>query len=197
MIVKVTSNTPRLDALREALGPAGRTELNDAAGASVYALTARHLRMVAVTRHATARRLGAVPTGHLEAAAKSLQRSADADSATLTINSPGFSRVFGPIRITPLMGRYLTVPIHPWAYGKTVYTMRRTRKVFRLGYSRVLATSDDKGNIIPLYALVKQVVLPQSRTLLPEDEQIQQAANAGITSLLIRIVSLQGKGGAK
>lgn len=192
MIINVTSQTPRLDALREQLGPDGRTEINDAAGASVYGLVARHLRDVAVTRHATARRLGAVPTGHLEAAAKSLQRSADADSATLTINSPGFSRVFNPILIRPVKAKALTIPIHPWAYGKTVYTVSRTHPVFRPGKTRILATTDDKGNLIPLYALVKQVVLQQDRTLLPDDDQLQASANAGIRSLLARIISQAG-----
>ena len=56
--------------------------LAKAGGGALQALVMRHLQLVARTRHATAQRLGATPTGFWSGAAQAVRLQAHAVSAT-------------------------------------------------------------------------------------------------------------------
>jgi hypothetical protein len=65
MKIDVTIRSPRLALLSSALSGQKRTELSEAMGMGVREKTRAHLAELATSRHATAERLGAAPSGHL------------------------------------------------------------------------------------------------------------------------------------
>ncbi len=168
-------------------------EISQAVGASVFALTRKHVRQIGLNRHATANRLGAQPTKFFSEAAKTCKWGSDATAAYIYLYSPGFANTFGDVTIRPTGGRrYLTIPIHALAYGKTVYELARRVKIFRpykKGSSTeradYLAGKQRKdGKAIPLFALVRQVTQLQDRSKLPSDADYNTAAERGITNYL-------------
>ena len=168
----------RIAQLVNALGPAGRKELNDAASAQLFADVRAHLRGYAASHHGSSNKLGATPTGHLERAASTMQHDSDADSATVSISSPGIRRVWGALTIRPTKARALTIPIHAIAYGRRVGEVARTYRIYRLKGTDVLA-ADVNGAMTPLYVLKAAVTLPQDRALLPSDAALGQSVKKG------------------
>lgn len=181
--VNLAVSTPSTDALAKSLGRDGRTSLNTAAAYSLWASARAHLRDYAGTHHKTADGIKGGPatrTGHLEEAAETMSWEAGADVARVTVRSPGFGRVFREIRITPKTASALTVPIHAMAYGRRVAEVRRSTTVFRPKGTNILATTDKQGDLVPLYALVRAVTLPQDRAMLPTDADMRKAAARGM-----------------
>lgn len=181
----------RIRQLVRQLGDAGRSELNAAAAARLWADTRAHLRRYALGHHATASRLGATPTGHLEQAAASMQRSSDSTAATVSIHSPGIRRALGAITIRPAQARALTIPIHALAYGKRVAELRRAHRVFRLGKTDVLAADVD-GVPTPMYVLRASVTLPQDRSILPSDAELERSVKTGYLGAIRAVVAKLG-----
>lgn len=167
-----------------------------------------YLSSLAQTRHATADALGATPTGHLERAAESVTSRSDADGATVSITSPGISRAFDDITITPGAGKkYLTIPATAEAYGKRAGAFNDLRLAFfkngllalvktdqsRLsdrkssgyGIESKAAKADSAKQRPPVYFwLKKSVFQKQDRTLLPSDALLQTAAEEGVRDWL-------------
>jgi hypothetical protein len=173
-----------------ALEGEGRIELNHAMGLEVQAVTYHHLRDLAGSRHNTADRLGASPTGFLAQAAEKVG-AADAvtsvaDAAVLTINHPGMMRAFEDVTITAKAAKALTIPIHRLAYG---HRAGEFEGLFVLGGKKfdtgknILAMKDG-DDIIPMFLLVHSVHQPQDRSLLPTDEEWQDAAVEGAENYL-------------
>ncbi len=193
MDVKINQNTPHLDALEKSLGDAGRKELNAAAASSLWATVRSHLRAYALSHHSTATRLGAQPTGHMEQAAANTTWRAEADEGVVEVEAPGIRRVFGDLDIRPRDKRALTIPIHALAYGKSVPELSAAHKIFKLrkkggGSSNILATNID-GQLTPLYILVRRAVVPQDRTILPTDDDMQTAASRGVAALIRKLLA--------
>lgn len=182
----------RISKLVNALGTAGRKELNDAASAVLWADVRAHLRSYAGNHHGSAQKLGATPTGHLEKAAATMQHDSDADSATVAIHSPGIRRVWGALTIRPTRARALTIPIHAIAYGKRVGELNRVYQIYRPKGTDVLAANID-GNMTPLYVLKASVTLPQDRSILPSDAAMSKSVRTGY---LLKIKSIIGRMGA-
>ena len=195
---KVSENaTPQLYALRD-LGN-DRTRLNEKIAGRAAGLTRNHL--TGLNRHATAKRLGASPTGYYEKKAESVESSATGEQAIVSIATGGgkeaFARVLGEVQILPREGhKYLTVPAINVAYG------RRAKEFGDLKF----ITFGRKGDADAPRALVKQTVtmvpgkrkpeikqienkvfywltpsvtLTKDRTLLPSDEAYLKAAEEG------------------
>lgn len=197
MIVRVTAMkdaSGRLRKLTQSLGPAGRAELNAGAAARMWMDVRAHLRRYAQSHHATARRLGAQPTGHLEQAAATTTHSSDAKEATVTVSSPGIRRAFGSLIIKPRRARALTIPVHALAYGRRVAEVSRTHRVFRLPKTNVLAADID-GNVTALYVLKAAVTLPQDRSILPSDKELVRSANTGYAAVIRNIISKHNRSG--
>lgn len=182
------------DSLRRlvlAMGPKGRTRLNRVAAYGLLALCRGYLRREAQGRHATAHRLGAAPTGHLEKAARDMTATANAVEGAVNVVSPGFGRAFSPITLRPRRARALTIPIAGEAYGKRADDLRRKGwTLFRSpakGVRDLLMGKGPTGGVKALYALWASVTLPQDRTLLPADQPMADAVRAAVAHHLITL----------
>ena len=167
--------------------PAGRRLLFSAVGNAVSKLINDHLKRIAPSRHKTADRLGATPTGHLE---KRTSFSSNESEAVVLIPIPGISRAFKDISIRPKNAPYLTLPMSSVSYGKRAATVRGLGyMIFRPAakgshktsegkfseYQDILMGSKD-GETIPLYVLKKRVDQRQASTLLPTKAEIGNTA---------------------
>ena len=170
--------SPKLSQLVAALGPEGRKTLNAGAAANLFAVVRDHIRRDAARRHATARKLGAAPTGHLEKAAGSVQKASDETGATVSVSSPGFGRVFRALHVRPVRARSLTIPVHALGYGRRASEVAAAHPLFRpKGKDYLMADIDGEATVI--YLLRRAVTVPQDRTLLPSDADLDRAAKQG------------------
>ena len=173
---------PRLNTLMEKVGGAGRAELHEAMGHEVQRLTHDHLSLLAATRHTTAEKLGATPSNHLAQAAEKISAasalSADASSATLTINHPGMIRALRDVTILPRDAKRLAIPVHALAYNRRPAQIWDALKLFIPKGKNVICMASGK-TITALYVLVRSVTQKQDRSLLPSQEEFQQAAKTG------------------
>ena len=151
-----------------------------------------HVAGLAQSRHASATRLGATPTGHMDASRVYLEAS-DAESATVRVAIPGVRRAFRAVDIVPRRASALTIPIHAWAYGRTVREVRDAgREVFRPKGTSVLATRGENGALVSLYALRKSVHQSQDRTLMPSDAAMSAAFGRGCQLALTHLLRRAG-----
>lgn len=178
-------NDTELKALLKTLSHEMRQDLHAGIAVALLACCREHLRKESARRHASARRLGATPSGHLERATFSTEASPDA--GTVLIASPGISRTFRTLTITPRRAKALTIPIAPEAYA------RRTAELSRAGWQLFRAQkwhgilfgkNPVSGEVKALYALKGRVTLPQDRSLLPTDDTLQQTARNALAKLL-------------
>lgn len=172
--------------LARVTGPKAQRSLNAAMGIRVREGIRDHLAELAESRHTTAERLGASPSGHLEQAARAVEGApieSTASAATITINHPGLGRALHDVTIVPTGGRKaLTIPVAAIAYNRRagqfdhlfVFKSKVTGNAF-------LAMRQPEKSTPPLllYLLVRSVTQKQDRTLLPSDEQLQSDAIAG------------------
>lgn len=179
--------SPRLASVLRLFTGAGLASLHRAAGVEVQAVTSRHLRVLAGTRHGTAQRLGAAPTNHWAKAAEKVSEPAalesDSSGATLTIGHPGITRAFRSITIAPRESKSLAIPIHAISYGVRAGELWERMKLFIPKGKRIIAANIG-GQLTPLYVLCRTVTQRQDRSLLPSDQQFQDAAVAGAKSWL-------------
>lgn len=165
-----------------------RTELHGAIGDRAQKLTRSHLVAIAQSRHATAERLGAAPSGHWAQAAEKTTFTANAQSATVSIRQPGIGRVAHDVTIAPGAGKtYLTIPAIAAAYNRRAPTVPDLTMMIRWKDGRrravALAKVEGKGKArteTVWYWLVKSVRQKQDRTLLPSDDEYLLSALAGV-----------------
>ena len=170
--------TPQLDGVIKRLGQDARAGLYREVAAEVQQTVQDHLRDYALSHHATSARLGARPTGNLDAA--KVTASSDDDGATVTVAAPGIRRALGPLTIRPKARQSLTIPVAALAYGRTVADLKASGvALFRPTGKNYIATTEGKGKnakVVPLYILAKRAVLKHEPALLPRGETL--AANA-------------------
>lgn len=192
-------------------GVKDRTELNRAAAGRIGDLVKRYVSEVAApSRHKTALRLGAIPTGYLEVAAQSVTHEGNATEGLVSINQNFeiFKRVAGPVLVMPrATKKWLTIPAIAAAHG------RRAREIGSLRFQPVrdgLAalvrgpkyakrsdgkrrTKDEarayreslKAETTVFYWLKRRVVLPQDRGLLPTEQGLFEAYEAAVQETLM------------
>ena len=182
MNVSIAVRSPRLALLAQTLGGAGRARLSAAMGLAVKELTREHLAQLAASKHTTAEKLGAAPTGHFEQAARAVEDApltSDELSASFTIRHPGIGRAFHGITITPKNGAtYIPLAMNAIAYG------RRPREFDQVQFvHRGEAVRTD----IAAYLLVRSVTQKQDRSLLPSDAAWQAAAAQGARDFIAAI----------
>lgn len=194
MAIDVNISTDGVDRARRMLGLVSlsgpmRRRAMEAMGEAVLEATRDHLDEMSRHRHASAKRLGAKPTHHLEYASGRVNggtgqgtdlTGVTGGSFTVVIRgTPGLLRAFGPVTVKPRRAKWLTIPIHRDAYGKRVADLRREGRVlFRPGKARILAEADKgaKGRLRPLYALCKETTSRRDRGLLPARERLAKVA---------------------
>jgi len=194
-MISVTADTPRLDALQKSLGLAGVRKMNSRASSRLFALVRRHLRMLASTRHATAQRLGAEPTGYFEKAYANTGHESDEKGGTVTVRAPGFRRVFGDVLVLPVVANALTIPVHPLSYGKRVSELQRDGiTVVRPKGASYLIKPNKDGSVELLYVLARSALIRQDRSLLPSDEEMRSEVRKGYESAIQAILNKQRDG---
>lgn len=183
------------DGLRRVLdvvGPAGKAKLTEAGAYSLYVAVMRHVHAYARTHHASAQRLGARPTGHMEDAVDSITYGPDGNgAAAVTIPIPGFSRVFGDVTVTPRNAKALTIPINSISYGRRAGEMRHLGfTLFKFGKKEggqngvLYGYRDGDDHVEPLYALKSRVTLRQDRSMLPGDKEMSDAVSNGMLAAI-------------
>lgn len=173
-------------------GLRSRAGLHEAIGRQALARTRDHLINIAGTRHATAERLGATPSGHWAQAAEKTTMTSSGQSASISINHPGIGRVAHDVEILPTRGLYLTIPLIAGAYNQRA---RRVKGLFFVkpeGADHALLGKRDGEGVEWWYLLVTSVRQRQDRTLLPSDEEYQQALRDGVLNYAEYLVSLAG-----
>ena len=195
--------------------PKMKTDMMRSIGINVREHTADHIADASDSRHKSADRLGAAHTGFLEFApgrgqmrSESEYEDKDGQGKPFTEvqnvstnkvdvvigNTPGLSRAFGPITITPKKAKALTIPINKISYAKRVGELKDEGfKIFKLPSDPqskrdgILATEDESGGIIPLYVLCGKVTIPQDRGLLPSDSDIEDWCEDSIVSFMEKL----------
>lgn len=176
---------------------AGLTDLrglHESIGLRARTLTRDHLIGIAGSRHATANKLGASPSGHWAQAAEKTSFEADANSATVTISHPGIGRAMHDVDILP-KGKCLTIPLIAFAYNVRAAAVWESEGLFVLksksGNAKAVAGKRLAGGTFqPWYLLVPKVHQAQDRSLLPSDDEYRIAGKEGardyVNYLLIR-----------
>jgi len=148
--------------------------LNKSIAAVCEILTRRHITEVAApTRHTTANRLGATPTGYLREVAEATESDFDGDSARVKMYGSILRRVLCDVIVLPLKGKYLTIPATAEAFG------RRAGEVPGLAFGIVNGRAALQRDGEAIFWLVRRVRLPQDTGLIPTDEQYAAAAELG------------------
>ncbi len=166
--------TGELQLIRKGL--ADRTQLHAALAVDMVTFTRDFL--TADSRHATAQRLGAQPTGFRARSAKYLEADSDAEAAIMRIpRSTGLGRAFGDVVIVPGAGRtYLTIPGCAETYGKVLRDFPAGAFKFAIFHGHrpfpALVWAEDggthrKGDVA--WWLRRSVTQKQDRSLLPSD----------------------------
>jgi len=177
-----------------------RTDLHRAIAGEAADLTREHLQMIAETRHKTAEELGAEPTGFWARAVEQVTTAASNDAGVVSVNSPGIGRAGHDVDIYPTDGReYLTIPIHPLAYGHRVSELAANFEIFALhtgpSGTGILAFRQPGQHVATaLYLLVPEVHQKQDRTLLPSDEEYETVALQGISNYVEFLLAQKGNG---
>lgn len=181
--------TPALAAVGASLKD--RRALHTAIAGTIEDITAAHIRIAAQTRHKTATRLGASPTGYLNTKADTIESVADNAGVVMTVWGAIFKRVTGDVPVVPVNKKWLAIPALAQAYGRRPGEFGKLS--FRKNKSGGARLVNEDGDV--LFWLVKKVTLPQDRGLLPSDEQFSQAAELGARGFLEQqIAAAQGNG---
>jgi hypothetical protein len=167
------------------------TALNRHIGNVVLERVKDFLDEMAVPRHKTADRLGARHSKFYEYASgrvagsplkqTTVLKEADDKHSVVSIkNTPGLSRAYHDLVITPKRVGALTIPIDRISAHKGVKDLRKEgHEIFRPRGKNILAETRGKGKsakLRPLYVLVKKVTVPRDEGLLPKDAKVREWA---------------------
>ncbi len=195
--------------MRAALPQRVRTMLSrvrDLSGLTAYCsnrvaeLVRGHLDAEAGRRHATARRLGAEPTGFLADAASSTIAAPEPRAVVVRVDSPGVRRAYHDVEIRPKNGsRHLTIPINRLAYGQRVSSVARAVGekwfVIQSGGRLLLASKDPvQKHLLPLYILKRSVRQAQDPTLMPSEAEISRRLVSSAAEYIRRHVARLARG---
>ena len=180
----VIEKTPRFHELQATMTPA---TASSAAAEVLATRVQRHVLRAAATRHRTASRLGATPTGHLSEGAANIRMEKDGGRAVVTVPIPGITRAFGDMHIRPRSAKALTIPINAVAYGvRAPELAARGWRLFTLparegpGAGILFGRRAGAASALALYLLRESADVPQDRGLMPSDEEMGDALAYGV-----------------
>lgn len=195
------ATTPILRILgREMKAP---VKLHRRIGYAMENLTREWIRVLARTRHATARRLGARQTKFLANAGERIRVTANAAGATLTVEHPFFASAQKDVPIRPIRSKYLTIPVHAWGYGRSAREVEaggRELFVLKTDNGAFLAHKADNNRLVIVYQLLRGVVQKKDRTRLPSKRDFKDVAEATARDMIreqLAAVAKKGKGGKR
>lgn len=165
------------------------------AGVRLARCIRNHMRLLSSTRHDTANKLGATPTGHFRASDVLPPNSTNSD-VSVTITTPGIGRAYHDIDIDPVNGQFLAIPLHADSYGISPREYsERYGKLFRINRpgstekGKVLYTKDVlNGKPIPMYALTAHVHQVRDSSLMPTNAQMTEEAINGALAAIKQIL---------
>lgn len=183
---------PRPTAFTE--GMENRQGLNERIADRERNLVRDYFDELSATRHDTANRLGAEPSGFWDQARGGTTSMATEEEAVITIAKAGIGRAGHDVTITPGPGKqYLAIPLIAEAYNKRAYTVPGLFAVREKGAEGtsglVLFKKEEDGTITPWYALVRSVTQHQDRTMLPSDEALENEALAGVRDYVDQLLA--------
>jgi len=165
-------------AVREAI--TDKADLNERMATNALRFVREFGAAKSQTEHATADRLGAKPTGHLERAYRGIESEHDSVSAKLLIpRSSRLRAAFGAYTVRPVISQYLTIPVHADAYGRRAGEFTDLIAL-RVGPKKnlILARKTGSGEIETMYFLTKKVEIRANEKLIPFREIGEEAAEA-------------------
>lgn len=111
--------TPTLDSLMKTLEFSGQVAMRKKIAGRLETLVRNHLITAAKTRHKTANRLGATPSGYLTRRGVESFVTGNKDGLIrLTVYGEIFARVDGPVDVKPKKKKRLAIPAIKGAYGR-------------------------------------------------------------------------------
>ena len=162
-----------------------RLELHKYMAVTAETGTRMHIRSAAMQRHTTAEKLGARPTGYLTKRAELVEGVGTRDGADVNITGAIFKRTFGPVTVRPVSKKMLAIPMRAESYGKRPGEFGDELFVYRAKQGKLfLARKAGPGKLLFVFMLVKSVLLPQDRGLLPSEEQFGQMAELSARAYL-------------
>lgn len=148
--------------------------------------------LVADTRHATAAKLGATPTGHREKIGKSetiIEAHSDAQRARVLIPvNTGLGRAFHPIDLKAL-DKLLVRSASALTYGKSPRDFPEGVLKFGMIQGRFPGLVFAADNA-PAYFLMRKMHQDQDRTLLPSDAAYAEAGRRSVHTYLVNVLRL-------
>lgn len=186
--VSIPSNVENLSKKIEA----GMSSVYKNAGVRLARVIRNHMRLLASTRHETANRLGATPTNHFRASDVQPPNATSSD-VSVTVTTPGISRAYHDIDISPVNGSHLTIPLHADAYGISPREFKgnlfRINKPGSTEKGNVLYTSDVLNKKpIAMYALVDTVHQQRDPSLMPTNREMTEEALQGAVAAVKAIL---------
>ena len=168
-------------------------KLNSFIGRAVVGKIRDHLIRIAPSSHATADRLNARPTGHLERNLEAIRPALLAEEVQIFIPIPGIRRAFEDVTIRARAGKYLTIPAIAESYGRRARSFQGLRFVpfksgakglVKFGPAEVGANGKKERPMQVFYWLKEQVTQRQDRGLMPSDDALLQACESGAEDYL-------------
>lgn len=192
MNFKVKIQDAGLQRVLDVVKPNGKAKLTEAGAYSLYVAVMRHVQSYARTHHASANRLGAQPSEHIEGAVDDISYGPEGNgAAAVTIPIPGFTRAFGDLHIRPKYKKCLTIPINAAAYGVRAPEMEDDGwNLFTLpakqgpGAGILFGRKDGMKSAVALYLLRNSADIPQDRSMLPTDEDMVNAVQDGMMAAI-------------
>lgn len=190
--IAINTASPVLAAVSKHLTDA--TRLHVLMAEKTEKLTRAYLADLGNTRHTTADRLGATPTGILGRAAESPEAVGTRDAVVITMRpAEVLARAFRDVEIVPRAGKkYLTIPIHRASYGKRAGEFDDLFFLQARSGAKLLCRRAANGNLIPMFLLVTKVSQKQDRTLLPSDSAYLGEMESAAKDLLLEISNQKG-----
>lgn len=208
-ILQGDASTPLLKELQAALKPGSKESLKLRKGmaARLEDTTRSHIVQASRTRHKTALRLGAAPTGYLASLAETVESfvSGNADGLIrVTVYGNIFARVDGDVNVAPRQRQWLAIPNVKEAYARRPREIAGLRFVlFKKDKLAALVTDLEgppaPGKRQPLkvwYWLKKGVTLPQDRQLLPTEQDYLDAIEKAADDFLAALEASQSSFGS-
>jgi len=142
--------------------------------------------------------LGGRRTQYYAQAARGTQFQFSGDTVIVSINQIGIAQRYYGGTIKPKTSKYLTIPVHPAAYGHRAREFDLELVFGRGGQPYALATkaggkgknAHSVGEIY--YRLVKSVTQQANPEVLPTNAEVDDAINTDVGSYLDRIVARAG-----
>lgn len=208
-IITGDASTPLLKEVQASLKPGSKESLKLRRGmaARLETTTRDHIRMAAGSRHKTATRLSAKPTGYLSRRAETVESFVTGNPdglIRLTVYGDIFSRVDGAVSVTPKRRAWLAIPNVSEAYARRPREIPGLRfMLIKKGKLAALVT-DLEGPPAPgkrqpvkiWYWLKKGVTLPQDRGLLPTEKDYLDAVEKAADDYLAALEASQSSFGA-